>query len=503
MNLEPSMNNYIKYLSTVILSISSIFILYKFLTDDAYIFYTYAENFVSGKGWVFNIGENVNALTSTLYPLLLIAGGKLGLDIQRTGIGLSLFFLGLSGLLLAIVLELITGKDKKASALGIFIGILFYLWHPIIPLTLGMETALNSTLILASLLLYYQEKTLWAAVTLGLLTLTRYDGALLAVIIGGDYLLQKKKLPWKEGLIYIGILAPWLIYSQLHFHTILPSTLQAKMDFGLQLNQHTSWGNRLLHAFLMALPMNILGTGQNVLLSQAYLLLIIVFGLIAFMVARKNTLYRIITFWGFCYAGAYAYLNVPFVFVWYWVPLILVLATWIGISIQYLYDQYWVMATSNHIEYKKIIFSSFYGFIPFLLFIHFGTHIKAETAIFQYTYQKELAYSQVADWINKNTASHSSILMEEIGFVGYYTHRRIIDQSGLATPEIIRQYQKGNPFWAYEHYQPDYLVIHKDKPEDACNLIFKKPELLSQYAQVTAFPWPDNKQILIYKRINE
>jgi len=445
----------------------------------------------------------VNALTSTLYPLLLMVGGKLGLDIQKTGIGLSILFLVISGLLLALVLELITGKNKKASALGIFIGILFYLWHPIIPLTFGMETALNSTLILASLILYHRKKTLWAAVTLGLLTLTRYDGVLLAIIIGGDYLIQQKKLPWKEGLIFIGILAPWLIYSQIHFHAILPSTLQAKMDFGLQLNQHTSWGNRFIHAFLMALPMNILGTGQNVLLSQAYFLLIIVLGILAFIVARKNPLYRIITIWGFCYAGAYAYLNVPFVFVWYWVPLILVLATWIGIAIQYLYDQYWVLSDVDKLDYRQIIYSSFYGFIPFLLFIHFGTHIKAETTIFQYTCQKELAYSQVSDWINKNTPPNASILMEEIGFVGYYTHRRIIDQSGLATPEVIKQYQKGNPYWAYDYYKPDILVIHKDKPEDACNFIFRKPELLSQYIQVTSFPWPDNKQLLIYKRITK
>ncbi len=492
---------YIKYTPFVLISIISSLGLHKLLTDDAYIFYSYVKNTVSGNGWVFNCGEKVNALTSVLYPLLLIMGSKLGLNIQHLGLGITFICLFASGLLLAVIIESIISKQWiKGPAMGVFIGIFFYLWHPIIPLTLGMETALNSTLILASFILYHRQRTHWAALTLGLLTLTRYDGALLAVILLGDYLYRNKRFPWKEGLIYIGILTPWVFYSWINFHSILPSTLQAKMDFGSQLNIHTSIGNRIFHAFLMALPMTLLDTGQNALLSQAYFCLIIVLGCISFIAARKNPLFQLINLWGLAYIGAYAFLNVPFCFVWYWVPLILILSIWIGISIQFLYSRYWESEMESKLTFKSIIYGSFYAFIPLLLFIHFGTHLKAETSIFQFTDQKEIAYGKVAEWINKNTPQDATIMMEEIGFVGYYTHRRIIDQSGLATPEVITQYQQGNPYWAYDHYQPDYLIIHKDQPDDACNLIFKKPELLSRYIQATTFPWPGNREILIYKR---
>jgi hypothetical protein len=50
--------------------------------------------------------------------------------------------------------------------------------------------------------------------------------------------------------------------------------------------------------------------------------------------------------------------------------------------------------------------------------------------------------------------------MYEVGTVGYYAQRRIIDFYGLIQPEVAQHL--ADPTWAPQHYQPDYIVIHPD-----------------------------------------
>ena len=45
--------------------------------DDAWIYLRYARNLIEGHGWVYNIGEPVNAATSQLNTLLLAGFGAM------------------------------------------------------------------------------------------------------------------------------------------------------------------------------------------------------------------------------------------------------------------------------------------------------------------------------------------------------------------------------------------------------------------------------------------
>ena len=68
--MHKSLEKITIYLFTLLIII--IFISYwKVQQDDSYIFYNYAKNIALGNGYVFNIGEKVNATTSPLYPLVL------------------------------------------------------------------------------------------------------------------------------------------------------------------------------------------------------------------------------------------------------------------------------------------------------------------------------------------------------------------------------------------------------------------------------------------------
>ena len=46
-------------------------------------------------------------------------------------------------------------------------------------------------------------------------------------------------------------------------------------------------------------------------------------------------------------------------------------------------------------------------------------------------------HGQAAQWINANAPQNAVIATHDIGIIGYYTERQIVDLAGLVTPEIV------------------------------------------------------------------
>src|ERR1700737_1128695 len=59
------------------------------LVDDAFISFRYADNLAHGLGLVFNAGERVEGYSNFLWTLILAGGARLGLDLVRFSIALS------------------------------------------------------------------------------------------------------------------------------------------------------------------------------------------------------------------------------------------------------------------------------------------------------------------------------------------------------------------------------------------------------------------------------
>ena len=77
----------------------------------------------------------------------------------------------------------------------------------------------------------------------------------------------------------------------------------------------------------------------------------------------------------------------------------------------------------------------------------------------------------LAHWIKNNTPEDSSIALHDIGVVGYYSERKILDLVGLTNPEIREYYQDEELERGFytsrerkiidylREKKPDYLVI--------------------------------------------
>jgi len=91
---------------------------------------------------------------------------------------------------------------------------------------------------------------------------------------------------------------------------------------------------------------------------------------------------------------------------------------------------------------------------------------QARSAVYrlQHRDRRQAAYQQAGEWLSENTPSDATVGMLEVGIIGYYAHRPIIDFAGLIQPEVAQQMAAETTYadtalWAIQNYRPDYLVM--------------------------------------------
>ncbi|MBN2161674.1 MAG: hypothetical protein JXR25_10870 [Pontiellaceae bacterium] len=214
----------------------------RFIQDDAFISFRYAENLCNGTGLVFNAGERVEGYTNFLWTLLIAAGMKSGMDpvwASQT-IGLCLYPLSL-GLIYLIGIDLFRKQITALFALILAGTNYTYAAYA----TGGLETQMQSFLFLLAFFLYRKMKTHSPAlnasllsIVLGLAFLLRMDSAILigSLLVAGVHSIFKTTLaPRKKILALAALTLPaallagtWLGWKLSYYGQVLPNTYATK-----------------------------------------------------------------------------------------------------------------------------------------------------------------------------------------------------------------------------------------------------------------------------------
>jgi arabinofuranosyltransferase len=197
---------------------SSIFA--KFIADDAYITARYSGNLVNGNGLVFNIGEQVSALTSPFQAIVL--AGFLAVTNQA----IEAYKL-VATLLVALTLFFTSRHFKEPiNRVGFFA---LSMGSPFVIMWTqgGMETPL--LLVCITLISWFtiEEKNYIVVMALAsLAVIIRFDAVLfvLPVII---YLTWSRKLP-PASYFFLTIPAFWLLFANYYYNDILPTSFYIK-----------------------------------------------------------------------------------------------------------------------------------------------------------------------------------------------------------------------------------------------------------------------------------
>lgn len=437
--------------------------------DDPFITYRYAENLSRGLGLTYNPGEIRLSTTTPFFALLLAALRPLSPDLPNLAIFLGALSAAVGGLLLGDLL------DRPGYPVARWTGRLFYPLFPLLTSTLGSETPLYLAFCLGAFASFRRQHYRLAALSAALAILSRPDGALVAGVLGLMYLFAHPPrkhqwrrwlagLPWQAMLIYTLLCGAWLGYAWVTYGSPVPLTLYAKQQQALVAgSQAFLAGVRTIMSWYSSWPYQV----------QALLALPgLVYGL------RRCPALRWLAAWTALYFTAYSLLGVTRYF-WYYAPLAPLFLAGFGWGLEGLRA---LLAQSRRKtpapDVRAAAFQTTIRSLPgllmaFLLLVQVGKlwnqQLRPDT--------RYPVYRAAGEWLRENTPDDASVGTLEVGIIGYYARRPMVDFSGLIQPEIAAVLgQTGSypaaAYWAVTHYTPEYLVLQQGQfPEIEANLL--------------------------------
>lgn len=449
----------------IYLFITSVFVLRAFSNwnyDDAYITYRYAANLSSGEGFVYNPGQRLLSTTTPLFTILLAAISFFWKDIPHAA-----NVLGVLGISLGTLFLWDMCKQKNQRIAG-YTCLALYPTFPLLVMTIGLETSLYIAFCLGAIAFYERRIYSLAAAFSALATLARPDGILVPLILVAHFVLTERSLPpFRPVLVYIILVLPWVLFSLLYFGSPVPVALVTKQNQGAMIvSERFSAGiltvlkpysRRFIYIFELILSLTGLGSA----------------------ILRRKTDWSILFTWTALYFLAYTILGVSR-YHWYYAPLVPAFVVSIGLGISAL------VALMDRFFHTKNRFSTNLATVLILAMLG-GGQIIHNLQIKRFPDQRREIYRAVGEWLSKNTLEDVLVGTLEVGIIGYYSQRPMLDFAGLLQPEIGSRLGPETSYadsalWATEKFHPRYLVLHDGLyPELAAGYAANNCQLVRQF----------------------
>ncbi len=213
----------------------------RWISDDAFISFRYAENAAAGLGLVYNAGEQVEGYTNFLWTLILTAGIFLKADPVLISYAAGILF----WLLSLISVYLFSNQMYKNTAGGFFFPAAFLSWglhhHGAVYATSGLETMMFTFLITSSYLILLSKQAsgsdrgiLSAFFLLNLAAMTRPEGILYLAYAG---IYSSVSRAYKKRLILFlsaaaVLFVPYFLWRWNYYGWLFPNTFYAKSGGG-------------------------------------------------------------------------------------------------------------------------------------------------------------------------------------------------------------------------------------------------------------------------------
>ena len=445
-------------LTLVLVSVILRVFFFFYTEDDAFITFRYVKNFLDGKGFVYNLGENVLGITNSLYAFILILFGKWELNFILFGKIINVLSEGLSILLIGIIVR--KWGQSKIWILSVF---LFVISPPNIGwCASGMETSFYILFLLLSFYLYLERRFILLGISSGILFLIRPDGGQLLFVLFFDYLIfdifkpilsgkenySKKILDlWREHksalasvVVFCIVVLPWLIFCYSKYGSFLPNSIRAKFITYPGTPEGSNFFDSILY-----------------FLSPGPRLILTIFFVIGFIGILDNKCYRVSGVY-FLFSLLLMAISRVHLFSWYFAPLL----PFYYIIASRGMELYLEKASSlNKFRDRELLLHRI--FLSVFIFILLALSVYSTWRLYKnlksHSEGLEACHKNIGLWIKDNTPTNSIICVGDIGYIGYYSERKIIDFMGLVSPEVLPFWKKGMPGEIIKEFKPDYFVV--------------------------------------------
>jgi hypothetical protein len=426
------------YLSGVGVALSIAFAHWHY--DDPFITYRYAANLRAGLGLIYNPGERLLSTTTPLFALILALLGGLWPDLPRLANLIGAFSFALGGLFLWDL-----ARTRKSPAVG-WAGLLLYPTFPLLLSTTGSEVGFYLAMCLGAFALYARQRYGSAALLAGLAVLARSDAILVPLLLAGDYLLRHWKdfrrgaaIPWGPLALFVGLVLSWHAFAWGYYGAPLPVTLAAKQAQGRMaistlfapgFLRVAGWYARHWFAWIEA-ALALLGVAFAAVRGRHWLLFLA---------------WPLLYFLAYCALGVSSY---P----WYYAPLVpgFIVAAGLGMEALQRY-------------FSKVGAALATVMIAMITGLLWVAQIARLDALRQNPDARYAIYRAAGEWIAQNTSPETRVAALEVGIIGFYTQRPMIDFAGLIQPEVADQMgpaitYEDTAIWAVETYRPEVLAL--------------------------------------------
>ncbi|MBW0089573.1 hypothetical protein I4I73_10920 [Pseudonocardia sp. KRD-184] len=426
--------------------------------DDAFIILRYAQNLLDGHGWVYNLHHSTtNAVSAPLYTLLLALLGSIFRDMELATTLLFVFTTAASGYLTFLILR------KNAMTLGGLAAMCLMIINPWLLATRGLETSAFICLLLLAVLLQGAGKHAALGFALVAATLVRGDGAVFAAVVFVLLWIQFKHFPMRLMAGAAAAIALWALTALAINIPIIPDTFAAKVAQG----RSGLWGDMLyLRGFAVSPKVFGFMEWATVAALMGGIGILLVGGLFGL----RRYLGAFILGVALLFA-AYGLIIRPPSYHWYYGPQLALMALCGGIAISVISRASAVnfirssagrrgAGSDDRLKASQSV-SQRAGAVALAVAV-FATGVMTVVGwrdIIRGVDRPE--YLDTASWLKANTPEDATVALAEIGIVGWFSDREMIDFLGLLSKDSVREIANRDPISWLTREEPDYWVVHQ------------------------------------------
>jgi len=485
--------------------------------DDAYITFRYARHLAEAGTLLYNLAqpENAFATTAPAYAVALAGLHRLGADIPwSAAVG------GVLGILLAAwaLGDALTRAARSShfpwpAATGLAAGGLLA-FAPLLWLVLGMEGLPTLGVTLLAFWFANRRQDSAAAVLLGVAMVLRFDAAAAAAAWGMLLLLRRRWQAWPALALCGG--TALALYGLMHFGlgVPLPSTLgskQAQVALGITgffpnasyldgaawiatgYWRQSPWAIGLLAVLALAGLTRILATWHgdvSTLSANPQPPTLGIHGYAALLLL-----------WAAFHLALYVVLGVT-PYLWYYLPFVAVLSALAAVGLTTLAcllpdRRRWL----RPLAFGLLLAVAASGLVRSHLLMQQQLRDYADLPI---TDPRSAvlpgvqipSYREAGQWLAANTPPQATVGVADVGLIGYYSQRPMIDFWGLLDRDVADALARRDVVWALYANQPDYLALYGEAPLFGYD-IFKDRWFQSAYEPIYRVP---AGKVTIYQR---
>ncbi len=409
--------------------------------DDTFIHLQYARNIASGNGFAFNPGEPSYGSTSPLWTILIAGGGQLagGRFYLAAKVLSALAYVGAVVAVFVLARRVTPGRVPPLCAAAL---VAFDPWMLKWGAS-GMETSLAVALAVSAVTMHLVRRNEGgipaSAFLLGIATLVRPELVGLFLVCTVDRVFFARRPLYESAFgvfLFLVPLLPWALFALSTFGDVVPTTIHAKAG-------HTSWIDAATRT------VKILGS------SMVPLTLLGVAGAIAALrrpvpwAARLRWVTDRTAVWGWAFGLPVAYvLTESYVASRYLLLCTPFLAVLVVAALDAIPERH-----RSRVALATIV-ASLAGSIL----------VQAQVVYPRTRFVRGVDESLIAigDWLRSRTDENAVVAVHEVGAVGFFAERRVIDTAGLVTPGVLPYVTSYRVADYLIEARPDYYVSSGD-----------------------------------------